>query len=119
MDYNTDENEEAMELDGNLVQALTLMNGQLVEKALETSPGTFLGDVVRSRTDEKEKIREMCLAVLSRPPSTSELAQMRKLVRQDSIQIAARGANRPLAESEGYQDLFWALLNSNEFSVVH
>lgn len=119
VDYNTDENEEAMELDGNLVQALTLMNGQLVEKALETSPGTFLGDVVRSRTDDKEKIREMCLAVLSRPPTTSELTQMRKLVRQDSIQIAARGANRPRAETEGYQDLFWALLNSNEFSVVH
>ncbi len=119
VDYNTDENEEAMELDGNLVQALTLMNGQLVEKALETSPGTFLGDVVRSRTDEKEKIREMCLAVLSRPPTTFELAQMRKLVRQDTMQIAARGAQRQLAESEGYQDLFWALLNSNEFSVVH
>lgn len=119
VDYNTDENDEAMELDGNLVQALTLMNGQLVEKALETSPGTFLGDVVRSRTDEKQKIREMCLAVLSRPPTTSELAQMRKLVRQDSIQIAARGASRPHAETEGYQDLFWALLNSNEFSVVH
>jgi len=119
VDYNTDENEEAMELDGNLVQALTLMNGQLVEKALEASPGTFLGDVMRSRTDEKEKIREMCLAVLSRPPTASEMTQMRKLIRQDSVQIAARGTHRQLAESEGYQDLFWALLNSNEFSVVH
>ncbi|MBS0202924.1 MAG: DUF1549 domain-containing protein [Planctomycetes bacterium] len=119
VDYNTDENEEAMSLDGNLVQALTLMNGKLVDKALETSAGTVLGEVVRRRGDEKEKIRELCLAVLSRPPTASELATMRKLVRQDSQQIAAHGANRQLAEAEGYQDLLWALLNSNEFSVVH
>ena len=119
VDYNTDENEEAMELDGNLVQALTLMNGKLVEKALETTPGTFLGEVVRRRGDEKEKIRELCLAVLSRPPTVPELASMRKLVRQDVAQIASRGTNRQEAEVDGYQDLLWALLNSNEFSVVH
>ena len=119
VDYKTDENEEAMALDGNLVQALTLMNGKLVDKALETSAGTLLGEVVRRRGDDKDKIRELCLAVLSRPPTPSELAAMRKLVRQDSQQIAARGANRQLAEAEGYQDLLWALLNSNEFSVVH
>jgi hypothetical protein len=108
-----------MELDGNLVQALTMMNGKLVEKALETSPGTFLGEVVRRRADDKEKIRELCLAVLSRPPTTSELANMRKLVRQDVAQITAQRANRQIADAEGFQDLFWALLNSNEFSVVH
>jgi hypothetical protein len=119
VDYNTDENDEAMSLDGNLVQALTLMNGKLVEKALETTPGTFLGEVVRRRADDKEKIRELCLAVLSRPPSPTELANMRKLVRQDAMQIASRGINRQEAEVDGYQDLLWALLNSNEFSVVH
>lgn len=119
VDYNTDENDEAMELDGNLVQALTLMNGKLVEKALETSPGTYLGEVVRRRADDKEKIRELCLAVLSRPPTANELTNMRKLVRQDAAQIASRGTNRQTAEADGYQDLFWALLNSNEFSVIH
>jgi hypothetical protein len=44
---------------------------------------------------------------------------MRKLVRQDASQIAARGVNRQTAEIEGYQDLLWALLNSNEFTSVH
>ena len=119
VDYETDENDEAMKLDGNLVQALTLMNGSMVDKALENSPGTFLGEVVRKRVDEKEKIRELCLAVLSRQPTTVELASMRKLVRRDAADISARGNSRQVAESEGYQDLLWALLNSNEFSVVH
>lgn len=119
VDYETDENDEAMRLDGNLVQALTLMNGKLVDKALENSPGTFLGEVVRKRANDKEKIRELCLAVLSRPPTSTELTSMQKLVRQDATQISARGTYRQVAEAEGYQDLLWALLNSNEFSVVH
>jgi len=119
VDYGTDENEEAMELDGNLVQALTLMNGKLAEKALETTAGTYLGEIVRKRTDDKEKIRELCLAALSRYPTATELANMRKLVRQDAAQLAARGTSRQVAEAEGFQDLFWALLNSNEFTSVH
>lgn len=119
VDYNTDENEEAMELDGNLVQALTMMNGKLVEKALETTAGTYLGEIVRRRADDKEKIRELCLAALSRYPTATELANMRKLVRQDAAQQSARGTNRQTADADGYQDLFWALLNSNEFTAVH
>jgi hypothetical protein len=129
VDYETDENDEAMGLDGNLVQALTLMNGKLVEKALAVSPGTYLGEVVRRRTDEKDKIRDLCLSVLSRPPTPSELASMRKLirqdggrqdgVRQDGGQFASRGANRQAADAERYQDLMWALLNSSEFTSVH
>jgi len=54
---------------------MTLMNGPLIEKALETSTGTLLGEVVRRRGTEREKIREICLAVLSRPPSASEHGQ--------------------------------------------
>lgn len=119
VDYRTDENEEAMELDGNLVQALTLMNGNLAEKALETTAGTYLGEIVRKRVDDKEKIRELCLAALSRYPTATELTNLRKLVRQDAAQLSARGTNRQVAEAEGYQDLFWALLNSNEFTSVH
>jgi Protein of unknown function (DUF1549)/Protein of unknown function (DUF1553) len=119
VDYGTDENDEAMRLDGNLVQALTLMNGKLIEKALEVSPGTVLDEVVRKKSDEKDKIRELCLAVLSRPPSGTELSAMRKLVREDATKLVSRGTDRSTAETDGYQDLFWALLNSNEFSVVH
>ncbi|MEI8382395.1 MAG: DUF1549 and DUF1553 domain-containing protein [Planctomycetota bacterium] len=119
VDYGTDENDEAMELDGNLVQALTLMNGKLIEEALETNPGTYLGEVIRRRGDEKEKIRELCLAALSRPPTSTEMAAMRKLVRRDGTHVANRGSVRVNSDSEGYQDLFWALLNSNEFTVIH
>lgn len=119
VNYETDENEEAMSFDGTMSQALTLMNGSLVEKALEISPGTLLDEVVRRKTDEKEKIRQLCLAVLSRLPSPNELAAMRKLVRDDSSGRGPKNSGRSVASAEGYQDLFWALLNSNEFALVH
>jgi len=110
VDYKTDENEEAISLDGNLVQALTLMNGKLAEKALDTSRGTYLSEIIRRRAPETDKIRELCLATLSRYPTASELAGMRRLIRQDPSTTS---------QADGYQDLMWALLNSHEFSVVH
>ena len=119
VNYETDENDEAMEFGGTMSLALTLMNGSLVEKALEISPGTFLDEVVKRKADEKEKIRQLCLAVLSRQPSPSELAAMRKLVRDDSPPRGSKNASKHAAGAEGYQDLFWALLNSNEFALVH
>lgn len=119
VNYETDENDEAMEFGGTMSLALTLMNGSLVEKALEISPGTFLDEVVRRKSDEKEKIRQLCLAALSRQPSPSELAAMRKLVRDDSPSRGPKNASKPASGTEGYQDLFWALLNSNEFALVH
>ena len=119
INYETDENDESMQFGGTMGQALSLMNGSLVEKALEISPGTFLGEVIKRKTDEKEKIRQLCLAVLSRQPSPSELAAMRKLVRDDSAPRGSKNASKHAAGAEGYQDLFWALLNSNEFALVH
>jgi hypothetical protein len=107
--YKTDENDEAMPFDGTIGNALSLMNGPLIEKALDVSTGSFLGEVIRQKSSENEKIRVLCLAALSRPPAPSELASLRK-----QIQRSGHGQN-----PEAYQDLFWALLNSNEFALVH
>ncbi|MBI1346002.1 DUF1549 domain-containing protein [bacterium] len=111
-----DENGESETLSGTYAQALTVMNGDLMDKAVDLSPGTFLGELVRSKSTETEKIRTLCLAALSREPTPKELAAMQRLVHESS-------ANRKTAASRvsgsGYQDLFWALLNSNEFAIVH
>jgi hypothetical protein len=105
--FQTEENDEANTFEGTVTQALTLMNGPLIEKALETSSGTYLGEVVRAPGGETEKIEQLCLAALSRKPSAKELAAMHRMLKKSSTGV------------EGYQDLFWALLNSNEFSVTY
>ena len=113
--FQTDENDESMAFEGSIGNALSLMNGPLIEKALETSAGSFLGEVVRQKGTEVEKIRLLCLATLSRSPSPAEITSMKKLLRP--AVLSSRQGKDLLVES--YQDLFWALLNSNEFASIH
>ncbi len=105
--FGTEENDEANTFDGTVTQALTLMNGPLIEQALQPAAGTYLGEVLRKPGSEEDRIERLCLAALSRKPNSRELAAMHKLVRKSPTGV------------EGYQDLFWALLNSNEFSVTY
>ena len=113
--FQTDENDESMSFEGSIGNALSLMNGPLMEKALETSAGSFLGEVVRQKGTEVEKIRLLCLATLSRSPSPAEMTSMKKLLRP-ALLSSRHGKDLPV---ESYQDLFWALLNSNEFASIH
>jgi hypothetical protein len=110
-----DENQEEETLTGTYAQALAVMNGDLVQAALDLSPGTFLGDLVRARLTESEKIRRLCLAALYRPPTTKELPAMQRALHSPRRPASSKTPAAPT----GYQDLFWALLNSNEFSTVH
>lgn len=112
-----DENDEQDTLTGTYAQALMLMNGELIERALDLSPGTFLGELIRDKRSETDKIRRLCVAALSRPPTAKELVAMQKVVRDAGIARNRPGVQR--GSGAGYQDLFWALLNANEFALVH
>lgn len=112
--FHTDENDETMAFEGTVGNALSLMNGPLIDKALDTSSGSFLGEVVRQKSNDGDKIRLLCLATLSRVPSASELSTMKRLIRDASH---SRGGQPH--SPEAFQDLFWALLNSNEFVLIH
>ena len=118
MAWNTDENDEADLFDGTIPQALMMMNGDLVDLALESERGTLLSKVARSTASEKEKIETIALAALSRMPSRQESTAVRKLIR-DSAAQNNRPADQQLAMRTGLQDLFWACLNSNEFILIH
>ena len=112
--FHTDENDEKMAFDGSIGNALSLMNGPLISKALDTSAGSFLGEIVRQKSPDTEKIRLLCMATLSRSPSPNEFSSMKKMLREAQVPRDGR-----LRVNEAYQDLFWALLNSNEFASVH
>lgn len=112
--FDTEENDEASTFDGTITQALTLMNGPFMEELLEPRAGTLLSDVLREPGSDVDRLRRLSLAALARPPRPEELQAMRKVVRTS----APRTAREP-GQERGYQDVFWALLNSNEFSLVH
>jgi hypothetical protein len=104
--FGNDEGEESTTFNGTIPQALMMMNGELVSKAISAESGSFLHTVLTQEKNPTTAIRRLYLAALGRGPSRRELPAAQKL-------IAA--STTPLA---GYQDLFWALLNSNEFIFI-
>jgi hypothetical protein len=105
--FGTDENDESTSFDGTIPQALMMMNGELMQNALSDAKGTLLYDVLNDRSKPTEKVRHLYLATLSRPPSGREVKVADRIL---------QGASSPL---EAFQDLYWALLNSNEFIMNH
>jgi hypothetical protein len=107
--FGTDENDEATTFNGSIPQALTLMNGDLVRRATGNQPGSMLAQVAKNaRMDNAEKIRYLYEAALSRMPTKQELAVSNEL-------LVARGGN----VGQALQDIWWALLNTNEFILNH
>jgi hypothetical protein len=107
--FGTDENDEATTFNGTIPQTLMMMNGELIVKATNCEPGTFLHTVATSDKDLDAKVSQLYLAALARKPSKTELSDARKVVtelrRGDSI--------------AAMQDIWWVLLNSNEFILNH
>lgn len=137
--FGTDENDESTSFNGTIPQALLLMNGQLMRNALGGGNGSFLRKVVLSATGRPDddstsapktatqarlaatraarsrnkntpaKIETLFLVALSRKPTPTELDAFND--------VYTRGNYRdPVV---GLQDIFWSLLNSNEFVINH
>lgn len=142
--FGTDENDESTTFNGTIPQALALMNGQLVQNALSGAEGSFLRRVLEAPNgmpSEKnsqttvakprttpprvppakavgsssakgtipKKIEAMFLVTLSRQPTDDELKALNSVFQKG-------GYADPIV---GLQDVFWALLNSNEFIINH
>ncbi|MCP4506489.1 MAG: DUF1553 domain-containing protein, partial [Fuerstiella sp.] len=107
--FDTDENDEATTFNGSIPQALMMMNSELMEKAVNAERGSFLYETFSKPGKDSVKLQDLYLAALSRRPSRGEIGKAQRL-------ISAYG---PRGKVYAYQDLFWALLNSNEFIFVH
>ncbi|MFQ5732985.1 MAG: DUF1549 and DUF1553 domain-containing protein [Planctomycetaceae bacterium] len=108
--FDTDENDESTTFNGTIPQALMMMNGPLTENAVNTKPGSFLFRILSKRRKDGETITRLYFSALGRKPSRREMQGLLKLFR------SKRTNEQKLA---AYQDLYWALLNSNEFIFVH
>jgi hypothetical protein len=107
--FGTDENDEATSFNGSIPQALTLMNGDMVRRATGNDRGSMLYRVAADpKMDNAARIRYLYMAALSRLPTRQELGISNEL-------LVARGGN----VGEALQDIWWALLNTNEFILIH
>ncbi|WP_425614190.1 DUF1549 domain-containing protein [Anatilimnocola sp. NA78] len=104
----TDDSEEETHFNGAVRQSLIMMNGDLMRKATSSGDGSLLKHLQQSTLKQDEKVEHLFLAALSRQPNKRELEAVKK--------IAAQHPDNPAAVLE---DIWWALLNSNEFILDH
>jgi hypothetical protein len=109
--FGNDEAEEGSSFQGTIPQALMMMNGELMQEALSGKSMSFLGSLIEqaqtSHAPGPFMVESIYMAALSRRPTVKERDQTLELLENspDSLRVL--------------QDLFWALLNSNEFILIH
>ncbi|HEY3395810.1 MAG TPA: DUF1549 domain-containing protein [Lacipirellulaceae bacterium] len=89
----------------SIPQALAMMNGVRINLAVRAvGQDTILGRLLDEIKDNKSLVEELYLRTLSRQPTEDEM--------KTAIGFVRSTRNRQAA----FEDLFWALLNSSEFS---
>ncbi|MCH8922876.1 MAG: DUF1549 domain-containing protein [Planctomycetes bacterium] len=107
--FGTDEGDATTTFNGSIPQTLMMMNGGLIKNATSDKKGGFLHRIAHdSKLTAEDKINRIYLAAVARKPTPLEIQGANYLLR-------ARGGDTTAA----LQDVFWAVLNSNEFIINH
>ena len=106
--FGTDEGDETTTFNGTIPQALMMFNVDLIKQATSPKPGGFLHSVASSNLQPKEQIEYLYRAGLARSPNRREITVANRLL------VARKGDT-----AAALQDIWWAILNSNEFILNH
>ena len=106
--FGTDEGDDATTFNGSIPQVLMMFNGELIKEATSVGKGGFLDKVAASGSPPAQKIDALYLSALARTPTAKE--------RQ--VATALLGARKGDVAG-ALQDVWWAVLNSNEFIINH
>ena len=106
--FGTDEGDDATTFNGSIPQVLMMFNGDLIRQATSVGKGGFLDRVASGGGKNAAKITTLYQAALARNPSPKEVAAANAML------VARKG------DAIGaLQDIWWAMLNSNEFILNH
>jgi hypothetical protein len=107
--FGDDEGNE-VSFSGTVVQALMMMNGNDLNSAIGGADGNVAKLVDKRGASPRLIVHDLYLLALNRPPTSRELERISAALR---MRVVDRKPEAP------YQDLLWALLNSNEFMLNH
>ena len=93
---------------GTIPQRLLLMNGKVVRERIGEGPFNAATRIAWLAPDDPRAVEVAYLAVLTRRPTPEEAAHFEQAL-----------ANVELKHAQRLEDLYWALLNSTEFSWNH
>lgn len=106
--FGTDEGDETSTFNGSIPQSLMMFNGELIREAISLEPGSWLQRIANDPSSVGEKVQHLFIAGLARKPRPEELTAAKTL-----LQARKNDAGAML------QDMWWAVLNSNEFIINH
>lgn len=112
--YGTDENDEQLTFDGNISQAMLLMNGEDIQTAIPLTAAEVTKSAHQGPNGVSKSLERIAMATLNREPSEGEEKVFRSRYRTLSRSLPADQAIRAATE-----DMLWAYLNSSEFTSVH
>jgi hypothetical protein len=120
-------NDEGLEttFNGTVIQALMLMNGQEINKFIMDKDNGTVSKVLKkeffSRGNAAVAVRELYLTALNRPPSGAELTKILNFKMINLPRVPPPKGAQAMADfwTGYYQDLYWAIINSNEFFLNH
>jgi hypothetical protein len=107
------------EVQTSILQALSLMNGQVTTAATDLERSETLAALLDAPfMDTAERIETLYLATLSRKPSPHELSRMTTYV-ESGGSSGDTTADKQKQYNQALADVFWVLLNSGEFFLNH
>jgi hypothetical protein len=111
IDLFANRDEKPAEAQTSILQALTLMNGQIVARATSLETGDTLAAIAEAPyLDTAGRVEELYLAALTRRPRPDESALLVSYIEK---------ATTPEGRSKALADVFWAILNGPEFKHNH
>jgi hypothetical protein len=114
--FGDDEGNE-VNFNGTIVQALLMMNGSDINDAINREDkGTVALALKKHGDSPKAVITDLFLATLNRKPTDKEVATIMSKLPLVRPKVEAEDKGKP---ERKYQDLLWALVNSNEFLLNH
>jgi hypothetical protein len=95
---------------GTIPQRLTMMNGDFVRDRIKADLLAATARIAARAPSDRAAVEAVYLTVLTRRPTEEEAEHFE--------QVLARGDDR-LSRGQRLEDVFWALINSTEFSWNH
>jgi hypothetical protein len=111
VNFGDDEGNEVT-FNGTVVQALLMMNGQEINTAISSKERGTVAFAVKRHGGGIRCLEDLYLATLNRPPTSAESGKILRI-------LGTAPVGRPRDVLGQWQDVFWALLNSNEFILNH
>ena len=121
MAFGTDDGGESTTFNGTIPQALMMFNGELIQNATDAKNGSFLWNLANSNLKPPQQIEYLFQAGLARRPTKEEIGIANQLLiaRATSGRDKKQPIDPAAAKLAALQDVWWAILNSNEFIINH